>query len=137
MNATQIGAAASFWGSTNTSVAAMTANAYYNSDGDYIYINTDEASQYIQVDGTHSWLNAPSGSAGTTATLTESMRIDSSGSVGIGTDSPDTTTKCCKICNGERMQLNLQVLCTKADVTSTQQSVVERYDAVHTTAEAI
>jgi hypothetical protein len=93
MNATQIGAAASFWGSTNTSVAAMTANAYYNSAGDYIYINTDEASQYIQVDGTHSWLNAPSGSAGTTATLTESMRIDSSGSVGIGTDSPDTTTK--------------------------------------------
>jgi hypothetical protein len=84
MNATQIGTAASFWGSTNTSVAAMTANAYYNSDGNYIYINTDEASQYIQVDGTHSWLNAPSGSAGTTATLTERMRIDASGNVGIG-----------------------------------------------------
>ena len=56
-------------------------------DGAYKYIANDYALAYQQnaTSGTHSWSTAASGTAGATATLTERMRIDSSGRVGIGT----------------------------------------------------
>jgi hypothetical protein len=63
---------------------------YYWNGSNRIYINTDGASEYQQNAGTHIWFTAPSGTAGTTATLSERMRIDSSGNVGIGTSSPST-----------------------------------------------
>lgn len=48
------------------------------------------ATQYrIQgYDGTHSWFTAPIGTAGTSVTLTERMRITPAGNVGINTTSP-------------------------------------------------
>jgi hypothetical protein len=49
------------------------------------YIITYNASEYQQVDGSHIWFSAPSGTAGTTATFTERMRITSGGNVLIGT----------------------------------------------------
>jgi hypothetical protein len=53
--------------------------------GSFAYRTTNEASYYMQEAGEHRWYNAPSGSAGATATLTEHMRIDSSGNVKIHT----------------------------------------------------
>ena len=49
--------------------------------GSLTYRTTNEASYYMQEAGEHRWYNAPSGSAGATATSTERMRIDSSGRV--------------------------------------------------------
>ena len=72
----QIGTAASFWGSTNTSVAVVQSNAYFNASDTYKYINTDQAAQYIQVDGTHVFSSAVSGSADATVTFVESLRIN-------------------------------------------------------------
>jgi hypothetical protein len=62
-------------------------NAYTTASSD-IYINNGFASQYYQVDGTHVWRYAPSGTAGASFSYAEAMRIDSSGNVGIGTSSP-------------------------------------------------
>ena len=54
------------------------------------YITTNEASKYEQESGVHKWSRAPSGSAGADITWTESMRIDASGRVGIGTSTVDS-----------------------------------------------
>jgi hypothetical protein len=62
-------------------------NAYTTASAD-IYINNGFASQYYQVDGTHVWRYAPSGTAGASFSYTEAMRISASGNVGIGTSSP-------------------------------------------------
>ena len=59
------------------------ANLYY--DGTfYRYINDGYANFYTQQSGFHSFYNAPSGSAGGIASVTEVMRIDASGVVSIG-----------------------------------------------------
>jgi hypothetical protein len=57
---------------------------YYWNGSNRIYINTDGASEYQQNAGTHIWYTAPSGTAGTTATLSERMRITSAGELLIG-----------------------------------------------------
>jgi len=77
----QIGTAASFWGSANTSVAVVQSNAYFNASDAYKYINTDQAAQYLQVDGTHVFSSAVSGSADATVTFVESLKIDASGNI--------------------------------------------------------
>ena len=62
------------------------ANAYYN--GSWRYVATAPASQYIQSDGNHRWLTAPSGTAGNAISFTQAMTLDASGNLGIGTSSP-------------------------------------------------
>jgi len=85
----QIGDAAVFGGSTNDSMSYMLANAYYDSvNSRWEYINTDFATRYEQLDGEHIFYTTASGTADAAITWSESMRIDGSGNVGIGTDSP-------------------------------------------------
>lgn len=87
--ALQVGAAACIFGSTNTSLSAVSANAYFDSTNSrYEYISSDFATLYQQLDGVHSFSTAASGSADAAITWSESMRIDTSGNVGIGNSSP-------------------------------------------------
>ena len=65
----------------------LKVNAYYNGTNN-VYINTDEAARFFTDNGSFIFSNAPSGTAGTTVSFQERMRIDSSGKVGIGTSSP-------------------------------------------------
>ena len=77
-------AGGSLW-AVNTTQMAVTQNLYYNSSGQFIYVNTATASAYRQISSVHSWWNAPSGTAGTTATLTQAMTLDASGGLLVGT----------------------------------------------------
>lgn len=86
--ALQIGGAGNVVGSTDNSFVAVGANAYLDSTNSrYEYINTDYATQYYQVDGTHVWRTAASGSADAAITWSEAMRIASSGDLLVGTAS--------------------------------------------------
>jgi len=65
----------------------LKVNAYYNGSNN-VYINTDEAARLFTDNGSFIFQTAPSGTAGTTVSFTETMRITSAGNVGIGTSSP-------------------------------------------------
>ena len=58
-------------------------NTYFNGS-DWKYVNTAGATIYQQTGSSHAWSVAPSGTAGATTTLTEAMRIDSSGRLLVG-----------------------------------------------------
>jgi len=78
--ALQIGDAGVLFASTNDSFVGLAANAYFDSTNSrYEYINTDFATLYQQLDGTHVWSTAASGSADAAITWSESMRLTSAG----------------------------------------------------------
>ena len=62
------------------------SNYYFDGSGNK-YINTAEAAAYGQVDGSHRWFSAASGTAGSALTFTQAMTLDASGNLGIGTTS--------------------------------------------------
>ena len=59
-------------------------NVYDDASAGLSYISTDEASHYTQVNGTHSFNVAGSGSAGAAITFKEAINIRADGNVGIG-----------------------------------------------------
>jgi hypothetical protein len=63
-------------------------NSFVNSSSQDIYLQTAQASAYLQGAGQHKWYNAPSGTAGNAITFTQAMTLDNSGNLGIGTSSP-------------------------------------------------
>ena len=91
--ALQIGDAGVLFASTNDSFVGLAANAYFDSTNSrYEYINTDFATLYQQLDGTHVWSTAASGSADAAITWSESIRITSSGNLLVGKNASSNTT---------------------------------------------
>ncbi len=70
----------------------LSNNVYTDESGNYSYISTDEASLYKQINGTHSWHYAASGTADAHITMSEAMIITSGGAVGINTSAPASPT---------------------------------------------
>jgi hypothetical protein len=60
-------------------------NAYY--DGAFKYKTTGGATYYQQTNSTHSWYNAPSGTADAAITFTQAMTLDPSGKLLLGVTS--------------------------------------------------
>jgi len=89
--AIQFAASGSVYGldvSSSDRRAGLMNNAFINSSGNYIYINTGHSTQYEQNAGKHTWFTAPSGTAGDNITFTEVMTINSSGNLGINQPTP-------------------------------------------------
>ncbi|MDB4507485.1 DUF4183 domain-containing protein [bacterium] len=85
IDALQVGLGASFAGNTvNPSRVYLSANYYINSSNQESYIATDEASQYFQNAGTHTFKVAPSGSADSAISWITAATIDNSGSLLVG-----------------------------------------------------
>ena len=68
--------------STASNDVRLSANTNYNSG--YKYTTTNTASMYTTSGGKHYWYTAPSGTAGTAITWTQSMVLDASSNLGIG-----------------------------------------------------
>jgi hypothetical protein len=71
----------SIWG-LGSSNMVVGSNTYLN--GTFKYANTAAATYYQQSGGVHYWHNAPSGTAGTTATFTQAMTLDASNNLFLG-----------------------------------------------------
>jgi hypothetical protein len=67
----------------------LNSNAYYNGTN-WIYSNSNLASQYQQFIGKHIWYTAPSGTVGNAISFTQAMTLDASGNLGVGASSPST-----------------------------------------------
>jgi len=73
---------------TSNGALEISDNVYrFAGTANFTYINSFAATLYSQYQGNHRWYNAPSGTAGTTATLTQAMTLDASGTFLLGTTS--------------------------------------------------
>ena len=80
-NIMQLGNRASIF-SYNNVTSDIGNNIYFNGS-DYIYLQTAGASLYRQQSGEHAWFTVGSGTGGTSAGITERMRITSDGEIQI------------------------------------------------------
>ena len=73
---------------SNANELFIGANVFENTSGIWTYLQTASASQYLQINGSHVWRNAPSGTAGNAITFTQAMTLAAAGSLGVGTPTP-------------------------------------------------
>ena len=81
--AIQVGQIGAFWANPSGTDVYLSANQYFGSGSDR-YIANGLATIYKQNAGVHSWLTAPSGTAGNAITFTQAMTLDGSGRLGVG-----------------------------------------------------
>jgi hypothetical protein len=74
--------------STSSNDTYLNNNGIYNGTN-WLYGNSAAAAQYRQIDGTHAWFTAASGTAGNAISFVQDMTL-TGGNLGIGTASPGT-----------------------------------------------
>ena len=79
----QIGSGAGLTVLGGSGAAEVAFNTYFDGTN-YKYITTSPATVYSFSAGRHAWFIAPSGTAGTTVSLTQAMTLDSSGNLIVG-----------------------------------------------------
>lgn len=73
--------------------ANLLANAYVTSSGGFNYIASDFATRYEQVNGSHVFYTAPSGTAGNPITFTPAMTLTANSELLVNTTTTDGTNK--------------------------------------------
>jgi hypothetical protein len=81
-NALQIGIGTCLYNNTSANGTFLGSNFFYNGS-DNKYISTGTATGYGQINGTHNWFSATSGTAGTTVTFTTPMSLNTTGGLSI------------------------------------------------------
>jgi hypothetical protein len=74
------------------------AGAFYSS-GVWKYKTANPATNYISSNGTHSWYNAPSGTAGAAISFTQAMTLDASGNLIVGNTSASVNNNGFRVVN--------------------------------------
>ena len=85
--ALQIGDTTSIWSLTNGAGdlrTSLDSNLYIDASGNDKYLNTGPGTRYQQIAGEHRWSSAASGTADSTATVSDHMRITSTGDLVAG-----------------------------------------------------
>lgn len=77
-----VGSLMSLQASTTNNQTYVNSNAV-NLSGGWTYMYSDSATQYRQFAGTHSWSNAPSGTAGNAISFTQAMTLDASSNLTV------------------------------------------------------
>jgi hypothetical protein len=80
----QLGSGASVNGSAATSsFVEVGSNFYQNASSADVYVASSTASKYRQLSGVHSWLTAPSGTAGNAISFTQAMTLTANGTLNV------------------------------------------------------
>jgi len=89
--ALQIGGGGSFIAAQGASVDALYVGTNAHFDGtNWKYKISQQASYYLQNDGTHAWYNAPSGTAGNAITFTQALTLTANRNFLVGTTSENS-----------------------------------------------
>ena len=76
-------------GNSSTGIVSLASNAYESANSAWNRVNGTSAGLYqISYTGTHTWSRAVASAGGSAIAWTQSMTLDSTGNVGIGTSSP-------------------------------------------------
>lgn len=105
-------------GQASNGVIHISGNLYFDGSN-YKYKNTGFATDYFQLNGTHVWRNAASGTAGNTITLSTLMTLDANGNLGINNTSPTTKLTLGKSTNSSNPSLLTGTLAHLIQVDST------------------
>jgi hypothetical protein len=90
--AVQVGPSGVLRGQTNAALIEIGSNYYINPSSQSVYINSDSATRMGQYQGSFTFERAPSGTAGSAFSWSESMRINASGQLLVGTTSTYSTS---------------------------------------------
>lgn len=88
--ALEIGNGATFQGNNSNAAAYVTSNLRFLTTTNWTYKTTAAGSLLYMIDNTIEWQNAPSGTGGTSATLTSRWKIDANANMQIGDVGPGT-----------------------------------------------
>jgi hypothetical protein len=75
-------------GYNNLNIATNVNGGVDGSGNGGTYENNDAAARYQQLQGTHRWFTAPSGTAGNAISFTQAMTLNASGNLIVGTTAP-------------------------------------------------
>jgi hypothetical protein len=84
----------------NAGASYLGTNWYVSTGGFNTYIENSAATLYGQSAGQHQWFNAPSGTAGNAITFTQTMTLDASGNLLLGTTSNTYSSRLAVIGSG-------------------------------------